>query len=199
MESGQDKSWKEFLAKIETFSHRDIVERAVNFLPENTRCVVDCGCGDGRNSQYLLNQNLEVHAFDQDVSAVNLCRMRFLKYPSFAVCLSSHEQYIYPANSLVLAFDNFLVSSPENFALCWHNLSCSIEMNGLFCGDFLGVKDSWSNQYNQDAMKFSEADIRTLLSAFDILEWQVKDTSVTTMSSQEKHKHTHTLLARKRY
>jgi len=199
MESVQDKSWHDYLAKIKTLSHRDIVERAVRLLPDNISCVVECGCGVGRNSQYLIEQGLNVHAFDKDVNAVNLCRMRFLGEANFAICISNLDSYIYPANGLVVASESLFFCEPECFALSWHNLACSIQIGGLFCGDFLGIKDTWDQHESATVMRLSDTDIKRLFTTFDILEWHEKDTSGSNMSGQERHRHTHTVLARKRH
>lgn len=199
MESVQDKSWHDYLAKIKALNHRDIVERAVNLLPSSTQCVVESGCGDGRNSQYLIDQGFNIHAFDKDANAVNLCRIRFIDKPNFAICLSDLDRYVYPSNGLVLASESLFFCDPQCFALSWHNLSCSIQTGGLFCGDFLGIKDTWDLHGSGDVMRLSENEIKRLFSTFDILEWHEKDTSGSNMSGQKSHRHTHSLIARKRH
>jgi hypothetical protein len=160
--------------------------------------VVESGCGDGRNSQYLIDQGLNVHAFDNDANAVNLCRMRFIDNPNFAICLSDLNSYIYPTNGFVLASESLFYCDPQCFDLAWHNLTRSIQAGGIFCGDFLGNKDTWSLHESARVMCLSEHEIKRLFTAFDILEWHEKDTSGSNMSGQERHLHTHSLIARKR-
>ena len=203
MEECNDTTWQEYLAKIKDIPHQDIVARAVNLLPGSNAplSVIDTGCGDGRNSQYLVDKGLDVHAFDQDVNMVNLSRMRFQQHANFAICLSDIDHYIFPPNELVLAFSSLFYSSPHRFELNWHNLIVSIRAEGLFCGRFLGRNDTYANLHSDQALLLGEQEIQRLFSFFDILEWHEEVNLIKDVKEgvTHHHTHTHTLLARKCY
>lgn len=197
MKSVGDKSWHDYLAKIKRLPHWDILEKAVALLPEGSTNVVDCGCGVGNNSQYLIDKGLDVHAFDKDANAVNVCRMRFINQAKYSVCLSNLDSFIYPPTGLVVASTCFFFCNPQHFANCWHNLSQSIQAGGVFCGDFLGLDDTWERQGVEAVIRFSEAEIKRLFSSFEIIEWHEKNTTGNNISGQKVNRHTHTLLVRK--
>ena len=197
MESFPDKTWHDYLAKIKTKPHREILEKVIALLPGDILCAVDCGCGVGNNSQFLIDNGINVHAFDKDPNAVNLCRMRFLDDVNFAICLSDLSTYIYPANSLVLASSSFFLCDPKHFEICWYNLSRSIQVDGLFCGDFLGINDSYVKQDPDNILALSEADIRRHFSSFEIIDWHETNRMGISSSGEDVNRHSHTLLARK--
>ena len=197
MESFPDSTWHDYLAKIKTKPHREILEKVVELLPKDILCAVECGCGVGNNSQFLIDNGLNVHAFDKDSNAVNLCRMRFINESNFAICLSDLDTYIYPSNGLVIADSSFFVCNPKRFEICWHNLARSIQLGGLFCGDFLGLNDSYAKQDPDNVLALSEADIRRYFSSFEIIDWHERNRSGVNFQGEEINRHSHTLLARK--
>lgn len=198
MESIEDDSWVKYLAKIERLSHKDVVERAVKRLPQTDCCVVDCGCADGRNSKYLIQQGFNVHAFDHKVNAVNVCRMRFHHNRNFAVCLSHVSNYIFPPNHLVVAFSSLYFNDAKTFAISWQNLIRSIQEGGLFCGDFIGMKDTSEQQVNACVLKFSKRELVNLFGSFELLELHENETLGKDILGQSHYHHTFTVLAQKR-
>ena len=197
----EDITWEEYLAKIKEIPHQDIVARAVNLLPSSTYPIsaIDTCCGDGHNSQYLVDHGIDVHAFDQDVNMVNLSRMRFQQHANFAICLSDINNYIFPSNELVLALSSLFFSLPHSFELNWHNLTVSIRAGGLFCGRFLGRNDTYACLQSDHALLLTEQEINQLFSHFDIIEWHEDVNLVRDSKGSLTHHHTHTVLARKCY
>ncbi|HCG3503234.1 TPA: SAM-dependent methyltransferase, partial [Acinetobacter baumannii] len=43
--------------------HRPILEKALGYFPNLPLVAIDCGCGAGNESAYLLSKGFNVHAF----------------------------------------------------------------------------------------------------------------------------------------
>ncbi len=48
---------------------------------ENTRVVLDAGCGEGRNLSYFSNNAYDIYGMDREPLAIKMCQMRFQSYP----------------------------------------------------------------------------------------------------------------------
>ncbi len=82
-------------------------------------------------------------------------------------------------------------------------MSISLESNGIFCGGFLGARDTMANDsiktsnYRGKVLVLSESRIRDLLSNFNILEWTELETDGLTPTGKAHHWHMHNIVAQK--
>ena len=62
-----------FAELTQNLSHRPILDKALSYFDDLAKIAIDCGCGAGNESAFLLQQNFIVHAFDPSVQARDIC------------------------------------------------------------------------------------------------------------------------------
>lgn len=73
------KIWREYYEQAISRPHLQRTELAVKLNQSRTRVAVDCGCGTGSDIQYLAQQGYQVHGFDVNSDATELCQARFVE------------------------------------------------------------------------------------------------------------------------
>ena len=190
--------WEEYYAKVIRQPHHSIVEQAVEHVANKPqRVAIDCGCGTGRDTAYLLAQGFEVHAFDSELSALEICEKRFAGNRLLHLTHSSFEAFAYPTADLIVANLALFFCNPEGFQGVWRKISDALPVNGVFCGDILGLKDSWAQAEGRTVTALAEVEVRALFEQFEIIGWHEQDEFGRTALGREKHWHFYSILAKK--
>ncbi|MBL4679703.1 MAG: class I SAM-dependent methyltransferase [Pseudomonadales bacterium] len=108
------------------------------------KIAIDCGCGAGRNSEYLRNKGFEVHGFDPDNEAIEICKKQFQDDDKAHFSCDSFSTFKYPSASLVVASMSLFFCPALEFDASWKRITESLSVGGVFCGSFLGPNDSWA-------------------------------------------------------
>lgn len=66
----------------------------------------------------------------------------------------------------------------------------------MFCGEFLGVRDSWAKRPGYSALKKKE--LLGLLTDFKVLKFSENENDSGTLTGNPKHWHVYSVIARKR-
>ncbi len=111
---------------------------------------------------------------------------------------SSFESFDYPKSGVVIANSSLFFADPNQFASTWSNIRSSIEIGGVFAGDFMGFKDSWANNYRSPTTSLSESEVKDLFSGFEIVRFSERDETAKTSLGRMKHWHTYSVVAVKR-
>lgn len=62
-----------FAELTQNLPHRPILDKALSYFDDLPKIAIDCGCGAGNESAFLLQQNFIVHAFDSCPQAREIC------------------------------------------------------------------------------------------------------------------------------
>lgn len=160
-------------------AHRDVradLEFAVDQLVEKT-IAVDCGCGAGADIAYLRAKGFIVKAFDSEEEAIKQCKKRFDSDDAVHLSTASFTSFSYPAAALVVAEASLFFCPESEFEQVWHNIESSLIPGGIFCGSFLGPKDTMAGpNYNGEAfwptvLVFEEQALRKTLSGLQLLRF----------------------------
>lgn len=108
-------TWNEYYSKISSLPHRPVTETAVSLIGDLPKIAIDCGCGIGRDSDYLLRNGFEVHAFDVEQRAIDTCYKRFEGLEGFLGAISSFADFLYPKASIVLAHSSLFFARNQAF------------------------------------------------------------------------------------
>ncbi|WP_104024136.1 class I SAM-dependent methyltransferase [Vibrio hyugaensis] len=191
--------WNEYYQKVAKQPHRPNVERAANLLALNNKTAIDAGCGTGRDSNYLLNQGFTVHAFDAHEDAVETCLTRFEGNPCFYISQSCFSDFHYPQCSLFIASASLFFCPSEEFDNVWQKIDAALMSGGVFCGDLLGVKDSWVEaESHPNISAFTKSQVDALFEGYDIIHFHERDEDGTTAVGNTKHWHMFSITAVKR-
>ncbi len=195
---GNSEIWRKYYEKALSRPHSKRTEFAVSLNKSNLKVATDCGCGAGGDIQYLEQQGFQVHGFDINPDSVAICRDRFGVKSFVDISESSFEAFAYPKSAVVIANSSLFFADPNQFEATWDNIRSSLEVGGVFAGDFMGFKDSWAENYRSPTTPLSEAEVKGLFSDFEIVKFYERDENAKTSLGRMKHWHTYSVVAVKR-
>jgi len=178
--------------------HLKRTELAVQLNESNTNVATDCGCGPGSDIEYLERQGYQVHGFDINPDAVDMCKERFGSKYLVEISESSFELFDYPKSGVVIANSSLFFADPTQFESTWRKIESSIEVGGVFAGDFMGIKDSWASNYRSPTTPLTESQVKALFSNFEIISFNERDDVAKTSLGKFKHWHMYSVIAVKR-
>jgi len=171
-------------------------------LVNNSKVAVDCGCGSGSDIAYLRKQGFIVHAFDIEQTAIRLCGERFRGDKNVFLSQDSFSSYQYPDSDLVVA-DASLFFCPEmEFDNVWHKICDSMNSGGIFCGSFLGPKDTMAGTaydreaYWPDILVFTCGELKSRFNKFDVLKFTEHNVSGHTPQGSPCQWHIYSVVAK---
>jgi len=85
---------------------------------------------------------------------------------------------------------------PEAFPALWRRIVASLDVGGVFAGQFFGPADSFCQEGL--ALSHTEADVKALLVDFDIVSWKEVNEPGQDAMSLPKHWHVFHVVARRR-
>ncbi|MCG6403314.1 class I SAM-dependent methyltransferase [Vibrio fluvialis] len=189
------KIWREYYEQAISHPHLQRTELAVKLNQSRTRVAVDCGCGTGSDIQYLAQQGYQVHGFDVNSDATELCQARSVENALVEIEQAAFESFDYPKAGIVIANSSLFFANPDQFQETWYKIEACLEAGGVFAGDFMGEKDSWANNYRGPTTPLTESQVRSLFAHFDVVRFFERDESAKTALGRMKHWHTYSVVA----
>lgn len=163
--------------------------------------AVDCGCGAGSNIRHLRDAGYVVHAFDIDAEAISICKERFVSDANVFLYQSSFASFNYPSASLVLADASLFFCPADEFVAFFRKIHNALLPNGLFCGSFLGARDTMAGpefdteKFWGDVLVLSETQIRYTLRNYNILRFIEYEMDGRTATGEAHHWHLFSVVA----
>ncbi|WP_339386749.1 class I SAM-dependent methyltransferase [Vibrio caribbeanicus] len=194
----KNQIWHQYYQKTLARPHAKRTEFAVQLNQSNLRVATDCGCGTGSDIEYFEKQGFSVYGFDINPDSVAICRDRFSSKPLVDISESSFESFDYPKSGVVIANSSLFFADPSQFDTTWHKIESSIEVGGVFAGDFMGLKDTWAKSHHSPTTPLSGSEVKRLFSDFEIVRFFERDENGKTSLGQTKHWHTYSVVAVKR-
>lgn len=188
-------TWQKFYAKALNRPHSPRTELAISLNESHLNVAVDCGCGTGSDIDYLEKQAYQVHGFDINPDSISICRNRFENNPSIDISQSSFETYDYPKSGVVIANASLFFAESSSFASAWQKIESSLEIGGVFAGDFMGINDSWASNYRSPTTPLTEAQVAKLFTNFEINKFNERDEKGKTSLGKVKHWHLFSVVA----
>ncbi len=192
---------KEYYRQTRNSQIRPELTFALSIL-EDRGTAIDCGCGAGSNIKHLLAEGFTVYAFDIDKEAISLCAERYKDNPNVVLSRATFGEFDYPNASLVVADASLFFCAESEFNLFLKKMRHSLIPHGVFCGAFLGARDTmaqadFNNEtYWGNVLVQSENEIREALSGFDILQFTELETDGKTPGGEDHHWHIFSVVAR---
>jgi len=181
---------------------RSDLQQAIKLVYE-PKIAIDCGCGAGRDIEYLLDHGFVVHAFDIETDSIVRCKKRFDGKDNVFLSQDGFNSFSYPHSSLVLA-DASLFFCPEGeFNEVWSKINKSLSPGGVFVGSFLGPGDTMANPgyrkelFWPDVLVFNEVELRSKFNKFEIINWTEHNLDGTTEQGRLHHWHIFSIIAKK--
>ena len=193
---------KEYYRLTENSDVRSDLKCAINLLGKK-KIAIDCGCGAGSDIAFLRKNDFTVYAFDIEEESILRCRERFKNDKKVLLSQDSFSRFIYPKASLILADASLFFCSDSEFDDIWDKIEESLIPEGIFCGSFLGPKDTMAGpDYDKDAfwsdvMVFTEEQLRIKFNYFEIIKWTEHDFSGETPQGTPHDWHIFSVIAKK--
>ena len=180
-------------------THQPIMEQAIQFVEELPLIAVDCACGAGNESAFLLSQNYQVYAFDVAEISENICLTRFQNHQNYYFTKQTFEEYQFPKASLIVALLSLFFCQPQHFQTVFNNIYNALFEHGIFVVDLLGDQDAWVKHSPQQFIGFSQTELESLLNNnFEILHQEEMLGEYPLANGQLKFWHKHRLILRKK-
>jgi hypothetical protein len=150
-------------------------------LNATPKIAIDCGCGAGAGMAYLRNQGFVVHGFDLESESITRCSARFKDDLDVHLSQASFNSFTYPPAALITADASLFFCPATEFDEVWDKITTSLIPGGIFSGGFLGAKDTMAgpdydkHAYWPDVMTLTEAQLKLMFAAFDIINWTEHD------------------------
>lgn len=179
----------------------DLIEAVERVAEKNI--AIDCGCGAGKDIEYLRQQGFEVHGFDLESEAVERCQTRFSGDGRVHVTQATFSNFEYPPSNLVVADASLFYCPPEEFAEVWHKIVSALLPGGIFVGSFLGLRDSMVIGPVQGEVdwpvvsSFDEQSLRSKLAELHIVKWMEQEVDGKKANGDDNHWHIFAVTAEK--
>lgn len=190
--------WRQYYQKALDKSHSKRTEFAMKLNESGLNVAIDCGCGTGSDIAFLEQQHHQVYGFDVNSDSISICRDRFGQKALVEISQSAFEDYDYPKAGLVIANSSLFFAEPNQFDQTWQRIIESIEIGGVFAGDFMGVDDSWAYGYRTSTTPLTKAKVLSLFDAFEVFRFHERDEQALTSLGKMKRWHTYSVVAIKR-
>lgn len=193
--------WQSYLSNPKLLLPRSHIIEAHQFLGNMAkgRIAVDCGCGTGRDTLYLLEKHYQVYAFDIDLKSLEALSEHPLAAanPNLDVQVCSFDDYQFPRANLINASACLFFCQRDEFYRLWTKIERSLFSGGVFCGHFLGTLDSDPNE-PLPVLTHSPKELEQLLSSFYVVSWQEKQEVSAQLTGQKRVWLVYTVIAMKK-
>jgi SAM-dependent methyltransferase len=190
--------WHQYYERALARPHSNTTAIALNANQSSRLVAIDCGCGAGSDIQYLLDHGYQVHGFDLNPDAIAMCKQRFVDQPNVTLTESSFEAFDYPNADVIVAHSSLYFADPDCFATTWRRLTRSLDVGGVFAGDFMGQNDDWASNHHTTTMPLTTSAVKALFQGFDVISFDEREQNAKTSLGKMKHWHTYRVVAMKR-
>jgi len=189
------ENWAEFYKITKERPPSNLLIKALDLVLKKDNAI-DIGAGSLKDTVYLLQEGFDVTAVDK--SPLILEESKVINQEKLHVFNSSYEDFDFPKNKFDIASAMFALpfAQPETFDLVFKKIKNSLNLGGIFCGQFFGIKDEWSSNTN---MTFHTKDeIEKLFKDFEIILLNEEEKNGLTAMGQMKHWHIFHFIAKKK-
>ncbi|MAO23989.1 MAG: SAM-dependent methyltransferase [Phycisphaerae bacterium] len=179
----------------ETLLHA--LELYSNEPTDQTRCAVDLGCGEGRDTAELLRAGWRVHAIDGHPDGLTrlMHRNDHDAHDRLTMQLAPFERIDPPRCDLLNASFSLPFCEPAHFESLWDRIVEAINEGGRFSGQLFGDRDSWAAI--PDRSHHTREQVEAFLAPFSIEMLKEEEREGQDCNGISKHWHVYHIVARK--
>ncbi len=196
---GATRDWPGYFASVAGKPARETLIAALDRFDSQTPAdAIDLGCGEGRDTQELLERGWNVLAIDGSQEGIDqlLDRPGLKNHPKLTTRVSTFEDLKdLPPVELLNASFSVPFCHPDHFARFWRTLTAAIKPGGRFTGQLFGDRDSWATIPDRSHQTLAEA--RALFEGFDLEMFDEEERDKQDFQGIEKRWHVYHIVARK--
>lgn len=189
-------NWDEYYTKINNSKPSNLLKR-FSEMNAKRKTAIDLGCGSGKDTIFLLKNGYKVYAIDKEEiikkyidDKINQDEKMRLKY-----IIKDFEKIDFPKVDLINANLSISFCHPNKIDNLLKNIKASINIDGFFVGNFLGILDDWHT--NKNMTFFAEQQIKEIFKNFKIIYFNEINEDKKAVNGNLKHWHIYELIAYK--
>jgi len=143
MTTPQKPDWTEFYRITKNRPPSELLVKALSYVATK-RKAIDIGGGALKDTRYLLDQGFDVAVVDKEDLMTK--EAEAIKSDKLHYVVSTFADFEFPKNEydIVSAMYSLPFNPPHSFDFVFHKIKSSLVKNGVFCGQFFGIRDEWS-------------------------------------------------------
>ncbi|GAB5494958.1 MAG: class I SAM-dependent methyltransferase [Phycisphaerales bacterium] len=196
---GATRDWPGYFEAVAGKPPRETLTEALgSFGDEPPADAIDLGCGEGRDTQELLERGWNVLAIDGSQVGIDklLARPGLRGHPNLTTRVSVFEQLgDLPKVRLLNASFSIPFCNPAHFDRFWKTVTDAIEPGGRFSGQLFGDRDSWASIPDRSHQSREEAE--AMFDGFELEMFDEEERDKQDYQGTEKRWHVFHIVARK--
>ncbi|RNC82899.1 MAG: class I SAM-dependent methyltransferase [Phycisphaera sp.] len=196
---GATRDWPGYFEAVAGKPPREtLTEALVRFGDEPPADAIDLGCGEGRDTQELLERGWNVLAIDGSQVGIDrlLARPGLAGHPNLTTRVSVFEELGgLPRVRLLNASFSIPFCNPAHFDRFWNTITDTIEPGGRFSGQLFGDRDSWASIPDRSHQTRDEAEV--MFDGFELEMFDEEERDKQDYQGTEKRWHVFHIVARK--
>ncbi len=172
-----DKIAEEYCKKTEEEGdrafHEKMLDKTLNYLPSDPR-VIDLGCGDGRDTDYLRKKDVDVVGIDFSKKMISIARE---KYPGSSFIVSDIRDTVFPDDTFHGAWASAsLINLPKSkLSHAEKEIYRIVEPGGVLCfsfkkGEREGFETSVMDEHERYYSYYTLDEMKEYLTLFEIFD-----------------------------
>ncbi|MFP4000640.1 MAG: class I SAM-dependent DNA methyltransferase [Thermoplasmata archaeon] len=150
-----------------------MLDRTLDLLPSKPR-IIDLGCGDGRDTDYLRKKGADVVGIDLSKSMIALARK---KYSERTFLYSDMRDTVFPDDTFQGAWASTSLSNipKSQFSAVEKEVYRILEKGGIFCfsfklGEGEGFEETLVEGYETYQSYYTLEELKKMMNLFDIID-----------------------------
>jgi len=188
--------WAKYLEQTKEYPPSPLLVRALENVKEK-QSALDLGAGQLKDTKFLLAQNfLHVDVVDNEPGVEGV--VKDLNDERIKTTITTFDEFDYKddAYDVVNAQYALPFASPDVFEKVMSGVKRSLKRNGIFVGQFFGVRDEW-NTPGKEMTFHSEEEARATFSDMELISFEEVERDSRTASGEPKHWHFFNIVAKK--
>lgn len=188
--------WAKYIEQTKEYPPSPLLVRALENVKEK-QSALDLGAGQLKDTRYLLAQDfLHIDVVDGEPKVKSL--VEGLKDERVKATITTFDAFSYKddAYDLVNAQYSLPFASPDVFEKVMNGVKRSLKRNGIFVGQFFGVRDEW-NTPGKEMTFHTEEEARAAFSDMELISFEEVERDSRTASGEPKHWHLYNIVAKK--
>lgn len=203
-EAAERRDWVAYFDRMEGKPPRATVLHAIknfgDFKPSDAPLALDLGCGDGRDTEALLEADWRVWARDGHADGIRRAGERptcrdAIEQGRLDLGVAAFAEMALPQARLVNASFSLPFCPPDEFPALWAKIDAAIVPGGRFSGQLFGDRDDWATL--EDRTHLSRAETLALFDQYIFERFEEEDRPSKQSGSAHKHWHVFHIVARK--
>lgn len=187
--------WLKYYEDTKNYPPSELLVDAMQYVVHKGRAI-DIGDGGLKDAEYLLEQGFKVMGVDAEPMLAE--KVEALKNNNLHYAVARFDAFDFPKNEYDLATAIYALpfNSPESFNVMFEKLKKSLKKNGIFCGQFFGIRDEW-NTPNSKMSYHTKEEVEKLLEGFHVITFKEVEKDGYTAAATRKHWHVFHIIAKR--